>query len=193
MSNAFIDTSNLNSITKLSNVKPNKTMTGDAGITNTKVKTPKTNTGTKLQAAVGKPKPTKLTPGLSDQLTLNKIESDNQASEAMRMYQAQAAQQQLQNSLATIQRSAMKQYEGVSNDYASRGMLQSGGYLTDSNRLAADVNDQKTAVESAVRDFINQNNLQSTVEKGAKQGSLQDILMRLLTEFNSSNINQLGQ
>jgi hypothetical protein len=160
-----------------------------ATATTAKATTPTTKTGTKLQQAVT---PTKLTPGLTDQLTLNQIESDNKASEALRMYQAQAAQQQLQNSLATINRAAMQQYEGVANDYASRGMLQSGSYAVDTNRAQANVNDQTTAAQNAVRDFINQNNLQSTVEKGVKQGSLQDILMRLLTEFNTNNINQLG-
>lgn len=158
--------------------------------TTTKGATPTTKTGDQLQQAVN---PAKLTPGLTDQLTLNQIESENKASEALRMYQAQAAQQQLQNSLATINRSAMRQYEGIANDYASRGMLQSGSYAVDTNRAQADVNDQTVAAQTAVRDFLNQNNLQSTVAKGAKQGSLQDILVRLLTEFNTNNINQLGQ
>lgn len=151
--------------------------------------TPSTKTGDKLTAAVT---PAKLTPGLTDQLTLNQIESDNKASEALRMYQAQAAQQQLQNSLATINRSAMQQYEGIAGDYASRGMLQSGGYAVDTNRAQADVTDKKTAAETAVRDFINQNKLQGTVQKGVKNGSLQEILMTLLSQFNSNNINQLG-
>jgi hypothetical protein len=158
--------------------------------TTTKGTTPTTKTGDQLQQAVN---PAKLTPGLTDQLTLNQIESENKASEALRMYQAQAAQQQLQNSLATINRSAIQQYEGIANDYASRGMLQSGSYAVDTNRAQADVNDQTVAAQTAVRDFLNQNNLQSTVAKGAKQGSLQDILVRLLTEFNTNNINQLGQ
>lgn len=162
-----------------------------AKATPAKATTPTTKTGTKLQQAVT---PTaKLTPGITDQLAINQIESDNKASEALRMYQAQSAQQQLQNSLATINRAAMKQYENIGNDFASRGMLQSGGYATDLNRAQADVTDQTTAAETAVRDFINQNNLQGTVQKGVKQGSLQDILVRLLTEFNSNNINQLGQ
>jgi len=177
-------------------IKANSTVTGKTTTPkkNTpKTTTPKTATGTKLQTRVDKTKPAKLTPGLSDQLAINKLESDNKASEALRMYQAQAAQQQLQNSLATIQRSAMQQYEGIANDFASRGMLQSGGYLTAGNRAQANVNDQTTATQSAVRDFINQNNLQGTIEKGVKQGNLQDILMRLLTEFNAGNINQLGQ
>ena len=173
-------------------------MTGATGVVagktaTPKAATPKTTTGNKLQTAVDKTKPAELKPGLTDQLAINKLESDNKASEALRMYQAQAAQQQLQNSLATIQRSAMQQYEGVANDFASRGMLQSGGYLTTGNRVQAGVNDQTTSAQNAVRDFINQNNLQGTVEKGAKQGSIQDILMQLLTQFNSNNINQLGQ
>jgi hypothetical protein len=188
----------LQNVGKKDTVTPSKTMTGATGVvagkkTTPKKTTPKTKTGDQLQKAVGTTKPADLKPGLTDQLTLNQIESDSRASEAMRMYQAQAAQQQLQNSLATIQRSAMQQYEGLGNDFASRGMLQSGGYLKEGSRLQAGVNDQTTATKNAVRDFINQNNLQDTVEKGAKQGSLQNILMRLLTEFNSNNINQLGQ
>lgn len=193
MSNAFIDTSNLASIAKLSaGVKPTPAITGKTKTTKI-AKTPKTPTGDKLQTAVAKPKPADLKPGLSDQLAINSVEAENRASEAMRMYQTQAAQQQLQNSLATIQRSAMKQYEGLGNDFASRGMLQSGEYLKSGSELQAGVNDQTTAAKNAVRDFINQNNLQGTVEKGAKQGTIQDILMRLLTEFNSNSINQLGQ
>jgi hypothetical protein len=192
MSNAFIDTSNLDSIAKLSSgVKPTVTMTGKTK--KSKATTPVTKTGTKLQTAVAKPKPAELKPGLSDQLALNNLEAESRASEAMRMYQTQAAQQQLQNSLATIQRSAMKQYEGLGNDFASRGMLQSGEYQKAGSELQAGVTDQATAAKNAVRDFINQNNLQGTIEKGAKQGTLQDILMRLLTEFNSNSINQLGQ
>lgn len=176
-------------------IAPTKDVKPAAGVKAAKAvtKTPATKTGNKLQQAVATNKPADLKPGLGDQLAMNQIESDSRASEAMRMYQAQAAQQQLQNSLATIQRSAMQQYEGLGNDFASRGMLQSGGYLKAGSQLQAGVNDQTIATQNAVRDFINQNNLQGTVEKGVKQGSLQDILMRLLSEFNSNNINQLGQ
>lgn len=168
-----------------------KAITGTKATTPT---TPNTPTGTKLQNAVT---PTKtltqnLQPSLPDQLAINNIESQSKVSDAMRLYQNEAAKQQLQNSLATINRSAMQQYEGVANDYAARGMVRSGGYVRANDQALATTNQQKVDAESAVRDFINQNQLQGVAQTGLKQANLQDILMKLLSQFNTNNINQLG-
>jgi hypothetical protein len=155
---------------------------------------PKTNTGDKLAKAVGTT-PTSLTqklqPGLTDQLAINNLETQGRVADAMRLYQNEAAKQQLQNSLATINRSAIQQYEGVANDYAARGMVRSGGYMRANDKALATTNAQKIDAESAVRDFIAQNQLEGVAQTGAKQANLQDILMRLLTQFNANNVNQL--
>jgi len=193
----FINTIGQNVISAVDKaIKPTPAVTGK--VTPTKVVTPKvvtkttptTATGTKLQQAV-KPA-TKLTPGLTDQLAINNANAQSNVANAMRLYQNEAAKQQLQNSLATINRSAMQQYEGVANDYAARGMVRSGGYVRANDQALATTNQQKVDAESAVRDFIAQNQLQGVTQTGLKQGNLQDILMRLLTQFNSNNINQLG-
>jgi hypothetical protein len=178
-------------------LKPGKAAPGIGAtkdITGSAAKTPKTATGTKLQSAVT---PTKtltqnLQPSLPDQLAINNVETQSKVGDAMRLYQNEAAKQQLQNSLATINRSAMQQYEGVANDYAARGMVRSGGYVRANDQALATTNQQKVDAESAVRDFINQNQLQGVAQTGLKQANLQDILMKLLSQFNSNNINQLG-
>lgn len=161
-----------------------------AKATPAKATTPTTATGSKLQQAVTPA--TQLTPGLSDQLSINNTNAQSNVADAMRLYQNEAAKQQLQNSLATINRSAMQQYEGVANDYAARGMVRSGGYVRANDQALATTNQQKVDAESAVRDFIAQNQLQGVTQTGMKQANLQDILIKLLTQFNTNNINQLG-
>lgn len=155
-----------------------------------KATTPTTKTGDKLQQAVNPP--ASLTPGLNEQLQINNQNAQSDVADAMRLYQNEAAKQQLQNTLATINRSAIQQYEGIANDYAARGMVRSGGYVKANDKALATTNQQKVDAESAVRDFIAQNQLQGVTQTGLKQGNLQDILIRLLTQFNSNNINQLG-
>jgi len=152
--------------------------------------TPTTKTGDKLQQAVNPA--ANLTPGLNEQLQINNQNAQSDVADAMRLYQNEAAKQQLQNTLATINRSAIQQYEGIANDYAARGMVRSGGYVKANDKALATTNQQKVDAESAVRDFIAQNQLQGVTQTGLKQGNLQDILIRLLTQFNSNNINQLG-
>ncbi len=177
-------------------IKPTADVTGKNTATAQAAKAPKTTTGDKLQSAVSKPAtPTpkqNLQPGLEDQLTMNRINTEANVGEALRMYQNEAAKQQLQNSLATINRSAMQQYEGIANDYAARGMVRSGGYMRANDRALATTTQQKVDAETAVRDFINQNQLQGIAQTGMKQANLQDILVKLLSQFNANNIQQLG-
>lgn len=175
-----------------SGIKPTKDVTGKT----TKTTTPKTETGTKLQQAVSKATPTQpaqnLQPGLEDQLAINRYNAESAAGNAIRLYQNEAAKQQLQNSLATINRSAIQQYEGIANDYAARGMVRSGGYMRANDRALATTTQQKVDAEQAVRDFIAQNQLQGIAQTGAKQANLQEILVKLLSQFNANNIQQLG-
>jgi hypothetical protein len=175
-----------------SGIKPTSDVTGKAAKT-AKTTTPKTETGTKLQTAVAKTAPAQnLQPGLEDQLAMNRYNAESAAGNAIRLYQNEAAKQQLQNSLATINRSAIQQYEGIANDYAARGMVSSGGYMRANDRALATTTQQKVDAQQAVRDFIAQNQLQGIAQTGAKQANLQEILVKLLSQFNSNNIQQLG-
>lgn len=176
-----------------SGVKPTSDVTGKTAKTAT---TPKTTTGDKLQSAVKKTPAKSMTqtlqPGLQDQIALNNLNTQSAVGDALRLYQNEAAKQQLQNSLATINRSAIQQYEGIANDYAARGMVRSGGYMRANDRALATTNEQKVDVENTVRDFIAQNQLQGVAQTGMKQANLQDILIKLLSQFNANNIQQLG-
>lgn len=173
-------------------IKPTSDITGKA----TKATTPKTATGDKLTSQVKKTPAQSMTqtlqPGLQDQLTINNLNTQSAVGDAIRLYQNEAAKQQLQNSLATINRSAIQQYEGIANDYAARGMVRSGGYMRANDRALATTTQQKVDAEQAVRDFLAQNQLEGVASTGAKQGNLQDILIKLLSQFNSNNIQQLG-
>lgn len=83
-----------------------------------------------------------------------KLQAAQNAADALRLFQSNAAQQNLVSALSQIDRAAIDQYKGIANDYAARGMARSGGKIQAETKAQEDINIVKDQAVQEVFDFI---------------------------------------
>lgn len=103
--------------------------------------------------------------GVEDQLQINAIEGGLASQKALRKYQEDAARLDLQANLKTIDRNALDLYKGVSDNYAGRGMLRSGGYAAADDKAKLAVDEEKSALNRAMEELKRTNELQNNVDQ----------------------------
>jgi len=103
------------------------------------------------------------------QVVLDQEEMDaaQQAADALRTFQENQAKMQLQQVLGKIDRAAIEQYKGISEDYAARGLARSGGKLQ-TEQKAIDERDRAVGeATQAVTDFLNELKLTGNLEQAS--------------------------
>lgn len=103
------------------------------------------------------------------QVTLDQEEMDaaQAAADALREFQKNQANMQLQQALGKIDRAAIEQYKGISEDYAARGLARSGGKLQ-KEQQAIDERDRAVGeAKQAVTDFLNELRLTGNLEQAS--------------------------
>jgi hypothetical protein len=148
-------------------------------------KTPAKNTTTK--------KPEDLALGANEQLAINTLEGQAETTAALRQYQEEAAKRNLQQSLKTIDRGALDLYKGVSDDYAGRGMLRTGGYVQADDRAYQGVQDQKVSMQNSLMDLLRQNQIESAGEAETLTNQKTDIMQKFLQALMAGKTNKIGQ
>jgi hypothetical protein len=130
-----------------------------------KAKTPaKTNTPAKTATSPTDVKKL-LQLGVEDQLQINALEGGLASQKALRKYQEDASRLDLQANLKTIDRNALDLYKGVSDNYAGRGMLRSGGYSAADDKAKLAVDEEKSALNRAMEELKRTNELQTNVDQ----------------------------
>lgn len=102
-------------------------------------------------------------------MTLDQEEMDaaQAAADALREFQKNQANMQLQQALGKIDRAAIEQYKGISEDYAARGLARSGGKLQ-KEQQAIDERDRAVGeAKQAVTDFLNELRLTGNLEQAS--------------------------
>ena len=123
---------------------------------------PKTDGGT--TGTTDEPKATK---PLDITLGQEEMDAAQQAADALRTFQENQAKLQLQQTLGKIDRAAIEQYKGISEDYAARGLARSGGKLQ-TEQKAIDERDRAVGeAKQAVTDFINELKLTGNFEQAS--------------------------
>ena len=122
---------------------------------------PKTGTGTGSSEEYRAQKPLDVTLGQEE------MDAAQQAADALRTFQENQAKMQLQQTLGKIDRAAIEQYKGISEDYAARGLARSGGKLQ-TEQKAIDERDRAVGeAKQAVTDFINELKLTGNFEQAS--------------------------
>jgi len=122
---------------------------------------PKTDTGTGTDTETKASKPLDVTLGQEE------MDAAQQAADALRTFQENQAKLQLQQTLGKIDRAAIEQYKGISEDYAARGLARSGGKLQ-TEQKAIDERDRAVGeAKQAVTDFINELKLTGNFEQAS--------------------------
>ena len=108
------------------------------------------------------------------------MDAAQQAADALRLFQENQAKMQLQQTLGKIDRAAIEQYKGISEDYAARGLARSGGKLQ-TEQKAIDERDRAVGeAKQAVTDFLNElkytGNLEQAVTDLGKSRAFQDYI-----------------
>ena len=108
------------------------------------------------------------------------MDAAQQAADALRLFQENQAKMQLQQTLGKIDRAAIEQYKGISEDYAARGLARSGGKLQ-TEQKAIDERDRAVGeATQAVTDFLNElkytGNLEQAVTDLGKSRAFQDYI-----------------
>jgi hypothetical protein len=94
--------------------------------------------------------------GIQETADINEAQGAYDAGAALRIYQRDQANLQLQDALAQIDRAAIANYKDIANDYAARGMARSGGYKGADDEALADRNRATLQADNAVKDFLKQ-------------------------------------
>lgn len=95
------------------------------------------------------------------------IDAAQAAADALRNFQKTQANLQLQQALAKIDRAAIEQYKGISEDYAARGLARSGAKLQ-KEQQAVDERDRATdEAKQAVTDFLDELRLTGNLEQAS--------------------------
>jgi len=149
--------------------KPTRTTLGTGSIESKSANTadgttyrkPKTDTGTGTDTETKASKPLDVTLGQEE------MDAAQQAADALRTFQENQAKLQLQQTLGKIDRAAIEQYKGISEDYAARGLARSGGKLQ-TEQKAIDERDRAVGeAKQAVTDFINELKLTGNFEQAS--------------------------
>jgi hypothetical protein len=138
-------------------------------------------------------KPADLALGANEQLAINTLEGQAATSAALRQYQEEAAKRNLQQSLKTIDRGALDLYKGVSDDYAGRGMLRTGGYVQADDRAYQGVQDQKISMQNSLMDLLRQNEIESAGEAETLTNQKTDIMQKFLQALMANKTAQIRQ
>jgi hypothetical protein len=116
------------------------------------------------------------------EVTLGQEEMDaaQQAADALRTFQENQANMQLKQVLGKIDRAAIEQYKGISEDYAARGLARSGGKMQ-TEQKAIDERDRAVGeATQAVTDFLDElkytGNLEQAKTNLAKSQAFQDYI-----------------
>lgn len=136
--------------------------------------------------------PQDLTVGANEQLAINSLEGNAQTQAALRLYQEEAAKRNLQQSLKTIDRNALDLYKGISDDYAGRGMLRTGGYVQADDRAYQNVQDQKIAMGNSLTDLLRQNEIEAADQAGTLKNEKTDIMLKYLQAIMADKTKQMG-
>lgn len=198
--------------TSLKGIKASSSMTGASGITGrtspdmmerrlavakkptpTPAKKPAKTTTTK--AAPTKKKtytPQDLALGANEQLAINTLEGEANTKAALRAYQEEAAKRNLQQSLKTIDRNALDMYKGISDDYAGRGMLRTGGYVQADDRAYQNVQDQKVSMSNSLIDMLRENGIVSAGEAETLGNQKAEIIQKYLQAIMAGKTGQIG-
>lgn len=126
--------------------------------------------------------------GLQETLQKQAADEAYQAAQAMRQFQREQANRQLTDALGTIDRAAIENYKGISNDYASRGLSRSGGYMNMEAMAMADKTRADQQANQSVTDFLNQLDLQGT----ADLKSLNTTNQQIMADFLARKFSALG-
>jgi len=137
--------------------------------------------------------PQDLALGANEQLAINTLEGGAQTQNALRAYQEEAAKRNLQQSLKTIDRNALDLYKGVSDDYAGRGMLRTGGYAQADDRAYQNVQEQKVAMSNSLLDLLRENGIVSAGEAETLSNQKTDIMQKFLQQIMAGKAAQIGQ
>lgn len=150
--------------------KPTRSTLGTGSIESKSAKTqdgttyrkPKTDTGTGSTEETPKAeKPLEVVLGQEE------MDAAQQAADALRTFQENQARMQLQQVLGKIDRAAIEQYKGISEDYAARGLARSGGKLQ-TEQKAIDERDRAVGeATQAVTDFLNELKLTGNLEQAS--------------------------
>jgi hypothetical protein len=137
-------------------------------------------------------KPADLALGANEQLAINALEGQAETTAALRAYQEEAAKRNLQQSLKTIDRSALDAYKGIADDYAGRGLLRSGGYVKADDRMYQNVQDQKVSMNNELIDMLRANGIIAAGEAESLNNQKTDIMQKYLQALMEQRAAQMG-
>ena len=129
---------------------------------------------------------------INSQSQINQVVNEYDTGRRLRQYQQESAMRSLRSNLNTLDRSVMDQYKNVSNDYAARGMLRSGGYLGASDRVTAAGNEQASGALQNLQDLLQQNNITDTGAQGNANSNIQAIIANYLASQAANKVTQTG-
>ncbi len=147
----------------------------------------------KTETATPKPYTPKMVGGINEEMARGQAATQYDAGKALRQYQMDTAQRNLQQTLSTLDRSRMETYKNVGDDYAARGLLRSGGYMGAQDKVTAGYNEQALGARQAVSDLANQSQLEDIQALASLQGIDYNILQQYIAALMANKINQTGQ
>lgn len=100
--------------------------------------------------------------GLSETLDIEGLQNQYDAGFALRKFQRDQADRQLKDALSEIDRAAIENYKGISNDYAARGIQRSGGFMGAESSAMAEKTRADEQTNQAVRDFLDMLDMEGT-------------------------------
>ena len=109
-----------------------------------------------------------------------KLQAAQNAADALRLFQSNAAQQNLVSALSQIDRAAIDQYKGIANDYAARGMTRSGGKIQAETKAQEDINIVKDQAVQEVFDFITEIAYGGNIEQAKTNLAKSDVFQQWL-------------
>jgi hypothetical protein len=147
----------------------------------------------KAETATPKPYQSKMIGGINEEMASGQAKTQYDAGKALRQYQMDTAQRNLQQTLKTLDRSRMETYTNLGDNYAARGMLRSGGYMGALDKATAGYNDQAVAAQQAVNELGQQSQLEDIQALASLQGIDYNILQQYIAALMANKINQTGQ
>lgn len=138
------------------------------------------------------PKPSQINLGITEQTQINQAENDLNKGKALRKYQEDQTKATLSRTLATLDRSKIDSLKNVSNDYASRGMMRSGGFMQQQADTSANIELQKTQALDAARQEADLNAIENIYGTEAFEQLKQSIIQQYLAAKAANKINQTG-
>jgi hypothetical protein len=120
--------------------------------------------------------------GIQDQAKINALEGGLATQKALRKYQEDASRLDLQANLKTIDRNALDLYKGVSDNYAGRGMLRSGGYTAADDKAKLAVDEEKASLNRAMEELQRTNEYQNLIDQEDVNAGVADIKSGAISE-----------